>query len=93
VNVIKVNLEEAAEHLGELMEQAAAGHEVVIAAEDGSAVRLVPAAGGGRADRVSRAVRGGGDPLDRFIGTWSAEQVELLRAIDVCRRADDSLWK
>jgi antitoxin (DNA-binding transcriptional repressor) of toxin-antitoxin stability system len=93
VNVIKVNLEEAAEHLGELVEQAAAGYDVVISSEDGSAVRLVPAAAGGRTDRVLRAPRGGGDALDRFIGTWSPEQLELLRAIDVCRRADDSMWK
>jgi antitoxin (DNA-binding transcriptional repressor) of toxin-antitoxin stability system len=40
--VIKVNLKEAEGHLGHLIEEAAAGREVVIAGAGGSTVRLVP---------------------------------------------------
>ncbi len=40
--MIKVSRKEAEEHLGELIEEAAAGQEVVITSEGGPAVRLVP---------------------------------------------------
>lgn len=39
--MIKVSLKEAEEHLGELIEEAAAGQEVVITSDGGPAVRLV----------------------------------------------------
>ena len=40
--MIKVSRKEAEEHLGELIEEAAAGQEVVITSDGGPAVRLVP---------------------------------------------------
>jgi len=40
--MIKVSRKEAEEHLGELIEEAAAGQDVVITSDDGPAVRLVP---------------------------------------------------
>jgi hypothetical protein len=34
-----------------------------------------------------------GHALDRFIGTWSAEQeAELLQAIEVFEQVDESFW-
>ena len=40
--MIKVSRKEAEEHLGELIEEASAGQEVVITSDDGPTVRLVP---------------------------------------------------
>jgi prevent-host-death family protein len=40
IPIIKVSLEEAKEHLGELIEEAATGEEVVITRAGGPAVRL-----------------------------------------------------
>jgi len=35
-----------------------------------------------------------GHELDRFIGTWSAEQeAELLAAVEVFEQADESFWQ
>jgi len=35
-----------------------------------------------------------GHALDRFIGTWSAEQeAEVLKAIEVFERVDESFWQ
>ncbi|HSF38411.1 MAG TPA: hypothetical protein VLT87_01385 [Thermoanaerobaculia bacterium] len=35
-----------------------------------------------------------GHALDRFIGTWSAEQAaEVLKAVEVFERVDESFWK
>ena len=70
--MIKVSLREAEGHLGELIEEAAAGQEVVITSDGGSAVRLTlltprEQEAQGSHDRP-KAV---GHALDRFIGTWS----------------------
>lgn len=57
--MIKVRLEDAEGHLGELIEEAASvGHA-----------------------------------LDRFIGTWSAEQeAEVLKAVELFEQVDNSFW-
>ena len=76
--MIKVSLQEAEGHLSQLIEEAAAGQDVVITSAGGPAVRLtlVPQeeAQGVEASKVI------GHALDRFIGTWSAEQeAEVLQ--------------
>jgi hypothetical protein len=39
----------------------------------------------------SRAI---GHALDRFIGTWSAEQeVEVLKAIEIFEQVDEAFWQ
>ncbi|HKH44760.1 MAG TPA: type II toxin-antitoxin system prevent-host-death family antitoxin [Thermoanaerobaculia bacterium] len=94
--MIKVSLEEAEGHLGELIEEAAAGQEVVIMSAGGPAVRLtlVPPMGDesrGGAHEPSQTV---GHALDRFIGTWSAEQeAEVLKAVEVFEQVDGSFWQ
>jgi len=89
--VIKVNLQEAEGHLEQLIEEASAGQEVVITAGS-STVRLVPLSGEGREGGKAGAKRVG-HALDRFIGTWSPEQeAELLQAVEVFERVDESFW-
>lgn len=93
--VIKVSLKEAEGHLGELIEEAAAGREVVITSTRGPAVRLmlVPPSEqeGQRASEPPKAV---GHALDRFIGTWSAEQeADVLKAVEIFEQVDDSFWQ
>jgi antitoxin (DNA-binding transcriptional repressor) of toxin-antitoxin stability system len=93
-NVIKVSLEEAQSKLGHLFDQAAAGRDVVIARADGSTARLVFLSKESTGPQKSRAKRKVGHGLDRFIGTWSAEQeAELLQAVEVFERVDESFWK
>jgi prevent-host-death family protein len=90
--MIKVSLKEAEGHLGELMEEAAAGQEVVITSAGGPAVRLmlVPQEERG----ASEAPRTVGHSLDRFIGTWSAEEeAEFLKAVEVFEQVDESFWQ
>ncbi len=87
--MIKVSLKEAEGHLGELMEEAAAGQEVVITSAGGPAVRLM---------LVPREEREGprtvGHSLDRFIGTWSAEEeAEFLKAVEIFEQVDESFWR
>jgi prevent-host-death family protein len=90
--VIRVTLKEAEGHLGQLIEDAAAGQEVVITTVGGPKVRLVPLPQETREEETSTA-RTIGHRLDRFIGTWSAEQeAELLQAIEVFERVDESFW-
>jgi antitoxin (DNA-binding transcriptional repressor) of toxin-antitoxin stability system len=95
--MIKVNLEEAESHLGRLIEEAAAGQEVIIASADGLTVRLVLVPEG-QAEREPGAATESrnriGQALDRFIGTWSAEQeAEVLAAVEVFEQIDESLWQ
>jgi len=89
--VIKVHLKDAEGHLGQLIEEAASGEEVVIMSQDGFTVRLVPLADeAGAEPGISRTV---GHALDRFIGTWTAEEeAELLTAVEVFERVDESFW-
>jgi antitoxin (DNA-binding transcriptional repressor) of toxin-antitoxin stability system len=90
--VIRVNFKEAEERLGTLIEEAAAGQEVVITGTGGSVVRLVPVPGGESAQSVSTKTVG--HALDRFLGTWTAEQeAELLQAVEIFERVDDSFWQ
>jgi len=96
-DVIKMDLAEAAGHLGQLIEEAAAGKEVVITGRTGRTVRLVPLSSGAseRPERQATASSGKtvGHALDRFIGTWTAEEeAELLEAVEVFERVDDSFW-
>lgn len=95
--MIKVNLKEAEGHLGQLIEEAAAGQEVVITGTGGSTVRLVLLSQEEKeADPSVEAVpsKRVGHALDRFIGTWSAEQeAEVLEAIEIFERVDDSFWQ
>lgn len=90
--MIKVSLQEAEGHLGELIEEAAAGQDVVITSADGPSVRLtlIPQeeAQGVQSPKVV------GHALDRFIGTWSAEQeAEVLQAVQVFEQVDESFWQ
>jgi prevent-host-death family protein len=91
--MIKVRLEDAEGHLGELIEEAAAGQEVVITSASGPAVRLtlVPRKQQEAQLDSSKAV---GHALDRFIGTWSAEQeAEVLKAVEIFEQVDGSFWQ
>ena len=93
--MIRVSLEEAEAHLGELIEEAAAGQEVVITSTGGQTVRLMLVRQEGQEERgsyePSRAI---GHALDRFIGTWSAEQeAEVLKAIEIFEQVDESFWQ
>lgn len=90
--MIEVKLKDAEGHLERLIEEAAAGEEVVITSASGAAVRLValPHEGHPEPPASSKVI---GHALDRFIGTWSAEQeAELLQAIEVFEQVDESFW-
>jgi prevent-host-death family protein len=90
--MIKVSLKEAEEHLGELIEEAAAGQEVVITSDGGAAVRLMLVPQEGQDSYESPKTVG--HALDRFIGTWSAEQeAEVLRAVEIFEQVDESFWQ
>jgi prevent-host-death family protein len=87
--VIKVSLKEAEGRLGRLIEEAAAGQEVVIATTGGRTVRLVPVL-----QEEPRTGKKVGNALDRFIGTWTAEEeAEFLRTVEVFEQVDESFWK
>ena len=93
--MIRVSLKEAEAHLGELIEEAAAGQEVVITSDGGPTVRLtlVPYSEHGNQGSYepSKAV---GRALDRFIGTWSAEQeAEVLKAVKIFEQVDEAFWQ
>lgn len=89
--MIRVNLKEAEEHLGTLIEEAAAGQDVVITGTRGSVVRLVPVPRGEQTQSVPTKTIG--NALDHFMGTWTAEQEdELLKAVEIFERVDDSFW-
>jgi prevent-host-death family protein len=93
--MIKVSLKEAEGHLGELIEEAAAGEEIVITSASGPAVRLtlVPQEEqeGRETQEPSKVV---GHGLDRFIGTWSVEQeAEVLKAVEIFEQVDESFWQ
>lgn len=95
--MIKINVKDAEGHLGQLIEEAAAGQEVVITGNGGPSVRLVPLF---EEDETQRPSEHAGPPkrvghaLDRFIGTWPAEQeAEVLRGIEVFERVDESFWQ
>jgi hypothetical protein len=56
---------------------------------------LIEEATAGQEDRgsyePSRAI---GHAMDRFIGTWSAEQeAEVLKAIEIFEQVDESFWQ
>jgi antitoxin (DNA-binding transcriptional repressor) of toxin-antitoxin stability system len=90
--MIKMNLKEAEGNLDQLIEEAAAGQEVVITGTGGSTVRLVPLPK--EEEARHRPAQTVGHALDRFMGTWSAEQeAELLQAIEVFEQVDESFWK
>lgn len=94
--MIKVDLEEAEGRLGHLIEEAAAGQEVIITSAGGSTVRLVPlpTRSAGEETGASGSAKTVGHALDRFIGTWSAEQeTEILAAVEVFERVDESFWQ
>jgi len=88
--MIKVSLKEAEQHLGELIDEAAAGQEIVITRAGGPAVRLLPVPQS-EAYELPEAV---GHALDRFIGTWSADQeAEVLKAVEIFEQVDPSFWQ
>ena len=93
--MIKVSLKEAEGHLGELIEEAAAGQEVVITSSGGRTVRLTLVHQEGQEDRGSyEPPKMIGHALDRFIGTWSAEQAaEVLKAVEIFEQVDESFWQ
>lgn len=89
--MIRVNLKEARGQLDYLLDEAVAGENVVIE-RLGSAIRLValetePTAAGPAEDQPI------GDRLDRFVGTWTAEdEAQLRAATEIFERIDDSFW-
>jgi prevent-host-death family protein len=90
--MIELKLTDAEGHLEELIEEAAAGEEVIITSASGSAVRLVALPKEERAEPAA-APKVIGHALDRFIGTWSPEQAaEMLKAIEVFEQVDESFW-
>ena len=93
--MIKVSLKEAEGHLGELIEEAAAGQEVVITSDGGPTVRLMLVPQREQEDQGSyEPSKVVGQALDRFIGTWSAEQeAEVLKAIEIFEQVDESFWQ
>lgn len=93
--VIKVSLKEAEGHLGDLIEEAVAGREVVITNTGGPAVRLLLVPPSEQEDQGTfEPPKAVGHALDRFIGTWSAEQeAEVLKAVEVFEHVDDSFWQ
>jgi prevent-host-death family protein len=87
--VIKVSLKEAEGRLGRLIDEATAGQEVVIANASGRTVRLVPVA-----QEEPRSTKKVGHALDRFMGTWTAEEeAEFLKAVEVFEQVDESFWQ
>jgi antitoxin (DNA-binding transcriptional repressor) of toxin-antitoxin stability system len=93
--MIRINLKEAEGHLGELIEEAAAGEEVVITSDGGPAVRLMLVLQEGQESQATRQpTRTVGTALDHFMGTWSAEQeAEVLKAVEFFEQVDESLWQ
>jgi antitoxin (DNA-binding transcriptional repressor) of toxin-antitoxin stability system len=90
--MIQVKLKDAEGHLEKLIQEAAAGEEVVITSATGAAVRLVALPQESKTEPVT-SPKVIGHALDRFIGTWSAEQeAELLEAIEVFEQVDESFW-
>jgi antitoxin (DNA-binding transcriptional repressor) of toxin-antitoxin stability system len=93
--MIKLSLQEAEGHLGQLIKEAAAGQEVVITSAGGPAARLLLVPQGGQEDRaLGKPAKTVGGALDGFIGTWSAEQeAELLKAVEIFEQVDETFWQ
>lgn len=88
--MIKVSLKEAEGHLGELIEEAAAGQEVVITGAGSATVRLVPMLEPVPAEPTTTI----GHSLDHLFGSWTPEEeAEFLESIQVFERIDESFWK
>jgi antitoxin (DNA-binding transcriptional repressor) of toxin-antitoxin stability system len=92
--MIRINLKKAEGHLGELIEEAAAGEEVVITSDGGPTVRLMLVLQEGQESQDPRQpTRTVGTALDHFMGTWSAEQeAEVLKAVEIFEQVDESFW-
>lgn len=72
----------------------AAGQEVVITRDGGPAVRLMLVPSGLQEDPRPYESQKIGNALDRFIGTWSADQeAEVLRAVEIFEQVDESFWQ
>lgn len=85
--LVIISLKEAEGRLGRLIDEAA-GQEVVIESAGGRTVRLVP-----RPQAEPKAAKKIGHALDRFMGTWTAEEeAEFLKTIEVFEQVDESLW-
>jgi prevent-host-death family protein len=95
VPVITVNLKDADGHLGELIKEVAAGQDVVITSAGGPTVRLMLVPQQERVEpEASRPPKAVGPALDRFIGTWSAEQeAEVLKAVEIFEQVDEAFWR
>jgi antitoxin (DNA-binding transcriptional repressor) of toxin-antitoxin stability system len=92
--MIKVTLQEAEGHLGKLIEEAAAGEEVVILSDGGAAVRLSLLPRNEDDQRAGEPAKAVGPALDQYIGTWSAEQeAEVLQAVQLFEQVDPSFWQ
>lgn len=91
--MIKISFLEAEGSLDHLIEEAAAGQDVVITGPGDAEVRLVPLSREQHTGVGAEPSRQVGSALDRFIGTWSAEQeAELLHAIEVFERVEQDFW-
>jgi antitoxin (DNA-binding transcriptional repressor) of toxin-antitoxin stability system len=85
LRMLRVQLKEAEPDLGRLLDEAASGEDVIIEGAHGTAVRLVPVPatpnGTEDEDDLGQPI---GHALDRYIGTWSAEQeAEVLQAVEL----------
>jgi antitoxin (DNA-binding transcriptional repressor) of toxin-antitoxin stability system len=92
--MIKVDLKEAERHLGRLIEEATAGQEVIIAIAGGHMVRLVPVPQDDPLEsNESKPTKTVGHALDRFMGTWTAEEeAEVLEAVEFLDQMDESQY-
>jgi hypothetical protein len=81
--------------LGELIKDAATGQEVVIMSSGSPAVRLLLVRPSKQEDQGDyEPPKSIGHALDRFIGTWSADQeAEVLKAVEVFEQVDPSFWQ
>ena len=93
--MLKVSLKEAEGHLDELIEEEAAGQEVVITNAGGRTVRLMLVRPEEQEERGPYGpLKTVGHAPDRFIGTWSAEQAaEVLKVVEIFEQVDESLWQ
>ncbi|HXU33781.1 MAG TPA: hypothetical protein VN851_24695 [Thermoanaerobaculia bacterium] len=91
--MIRIQLKEAEPYLGRLLDEAASGEEVVIEGTHSAAVRLVPVSARANEAEDEDSREPIGHALDRYIGTWSAEQEgEVLQAVEIFERTDESFW-
>jgi len=93
----EIGVETLKARLSEYLERAREGERILISAHGQSIAVLSPIEVGESAGQGSPGAAEAskvGHTLDRFIGTWSAEQeAEVLEAVEVFERVDESFWR